>query len=53
MQPLLPTATWQAEVRKMIDVHGAPIPEDAARRITTYLQMNYGCRGSGAGCRPD
>lgn len=41
MQPPLPPETWQATVRKMIDVHGAPIPEDAARRITVYLQAHY------------
>lgn len=42
MQPPLPPETWQATVRKMIDVHGAPIPEDAARQITVYLQAHYG-----------
>ncbi len=41
MQPPLPAATWQAEVRKMIDVHGAPIPEDVAQRITAYLQTHF------------
>lgn len=38
MQPPLPAGTWRATVRKMIDVHGAPIPEDVAQRITKYLQ---------------
>ena len=42
MQPPLPPETWRATVRKMIDVHGAPIPEDAARQITVYLQAHYG-----------
>lgn len=42
MQPPLPPETWQATVRKMIDVHGAPIPEDVAARITGYLQTHYG-----------
>lgn len=38
MQPPLPPETWRATVRKMIDVHGATIPEDVAERITKYLQ---------------
>lgn len=41
MQPSLSRETWQAIVRKMIDVHGAPIPEDVAAQITRYLQMHY------------
>jgi hypothetical protein len=44
MQPPLPPATWAATVRKMIDVHGAAIPEDVAVRITGYLQTQYGVR---------
>ncbi|MBI2404537.1 MAG: sulfide dehydrogenase [Gemmatimonadetes bacterium] len=44
MQPPLPPEVWQAMVRKMIDVHGAPIPDDAARQITVYLQAHYGTR---------
>jgi hypothetical protein len=44
MQPPLPPATWAATVRKMIDVHGAAIPEDVAGRITGYLQARYGVR---------
>ena len=42
MQPPLPPETWQATVRKMIDVHGAQIPDDVAQRITGYLQAHYG-----------
>ena len=41
MQPPLPTATWKAEVLKMINVYGAPIPEDIASQIVEYLQSNY------------
>lgn len=41
MQPPLPAETWQATVRKMVDVHGAPIPDDAAQRITRYLQERF------------
>ena len=41
MQPPLPAATWETEVYKMINTYGAPIPEDAAKLITTYLQSHY------------
>jgi hypothetical protein len=41
MQPPLPGATWEAEVRKMMKVYGAPIPEAAAKKITVYLQGHY------------
>lgn len=41
MQPPLPTATWKADVLKMINVYGAPIPEDIASQIVAYLQSNY------------
>ncbi len=32
---------WGEEVRKMIDSYGAPIEDDAARRITAYLRRHY------------
>jgi hypothetical protein len=35
-------AGWEAEVRKMIKVMGAPIPEDEVARIVNYLAANYG-----------
>jgi mono/diheme cytochrome c family protein len=38
MQPALSPEAWQATVRKMIEVHGAAIPEEAAGRIVRYLQ---------------
>lgn len=41
MQPPLPGPTWEAEVNKMMKVYGAPIPEVAAKKITTYLQGHY------------
>lgn len=41
MQPPLPPETWRATVRKMIDVHGAAIPEDVANRIARYLQDHF------------
>ena len=44
MQPPLPPAQWEATVKKMIDVHGAEIPQPIAWRIIAYLQANYGGR---------
>ena len=41
MQPPLPRAAWEATVKKMIGVFGAPIPEDAAAAITSYLATHY------------
>ena len=38
----LKKAGWEAEVRKMIKVMGAPIPEDEVARIVSYLAANYG-----------
>jgi cytochrome c5 len=35
-------ATWEAEVRKMIKVMGAPIPETEVAEIVDYLVKNYG-----------
>lgn len=41
MQPPLPSATWDAEVNKMIKVYGASIPDDATQKIIHYLQAHY------------
>ena len=41
MQPPLPAATWDAEVRKMIKTYGAPIGDADAQKITQYLQAHY------------
>jgi len=41
MQPPLPAQTWEAEVKKMVNVMGQPIPEDAQAQIITYLQTHY------------
>jgi hypothetical protein len=38
----LKRAGWEAEVRKMIKVMGAPIPETDVPRIVDYLTRNYG-----------
>ena len=41
MQPPLPADTWAAEVAKMQKTYGAVIPEEAAKKIVSYLQANY------------
>jgi len=35
-------AAWEAEVRKMIKVMGAPIPESEVADLVDYLVRNYG-----------
>ena len=40
--PYLSTATWDAEVTKMIKAYGAPIDEADAKTIADYLKKNYG-----------
>jgi sulfite dehydrogenase (cytochrome) subunit B len=39
--PAFDRAGWQKSVRKMIDIFGAPISEDDAKRIVEYLGNNY------------
>jgi mono/diheme cytochrome c family protein len=41
MQPLLPAASWGAEVKKMNETFGAKIPEESSQKITLYLQAHY------------
>ena len=41
MQPPLPAETWEAEVKKMVETHGASLPEDAQREIIAYLKSNF------------
>jgi len=38
----LDQAGWSAEVNKMINVFGAPIPKEDVAAIVTYLTQNYG-----------
>jgi sulfite dehydrogenase (cytochrome) subunit B len=38
----LTPAQWDAEVKKMINVMGAPISEADAKTILEYLKTNYG-----------
>ena len=40
-------AGWEAEVRKMIKVMGAPVSEEEAARIIDYLTRNYGSEPAG------
>jgi hypothetical protein len=37
MQPRFPKTVWQSEVKKMVDVYGAPIPEADQALIADYL----------------
>ncbi|MDP9091206.1 MAG: cytochrome c [Pseudomonadota bacterium] len=40
--PFLNRAAWETEVRKMVKVMGAPIPEDDVAPIVEYLSQHYG-----------
>jgi sulfite dehydrogenase (cytochrome) subunit B len=42
IQPHLTTAQWTAEVKKMKNVYGAPIPDDQVSTLVTYLVDEYG-----------
>jgi mono/diheme cytochrome c family protein len=37
MQPMMPEAKWEENVKKMIKTYGAPIREDEAPRLAAYL----------------
>jgi hypothetical protein len=41
MQPPLPADTWAGEVTKMQKTYGAVIPDEAMKKIVSYLQANY------------
>jgi hypothetical protein len=40
--PFMSRQTWTAEVNKMINAFGAPIPQNDANAIIDYLTANYG-----------
>ncbi len=40
--PFLDKQGWTAEVNKMINAYGAPIPQADAARAAAYLAANYG-----------
>jgi len=42
MQPPLSAKIWDSEVHKMIKVFGAPIAEEDAKIISSYLAAQYG-----------
>ena len=44
MQPKLTKSQWTATVNKMIKVFGAPINEEDAKLIVTYLVAQYGAQ---------
>jgi mono/diheme cytochrome c family protein len=41
MQPPLPAKTWQAVVRKMIEVYGMQAPKPDVPQMVRYLQSHY------------
>jgi hypothetical protein len=51
-QPVLPRATWQAEVLKMQKVYGAPIPATDVDPLVDYLVKTYGAERSAASAPP-
>ncbi|MBM4250576.1 MAG: cytochrome c [Deltaproteobacteria bacterium] len=40
--PGMPRAFWTAEVKKMKEVFGAPVPDDQVKGIVDYLVNTYG-----------
>jgi len=48
-QPKMDAAHWQAEVKKMVSVYGAPISEEDAKAISDYLSTAYGTTASKPG----
>ena len=52
MQPRFSKAVWQSEVKKMVDVYGAPIPEADQALIVEYLVAIKGVEAPAAGAVP-
>jgi cytochrome c5 len=42
--PFMNKQTWTAEVAKMINAYGAPIPQNDSATIVDYLAANYGAQ---------
>jgi hypothetical protein len=42
MQPRLPRAFWEANIKKMREKYGAPIPSDQVEPLLKYLVGSYG-----------
>jgi cytochrome c5 len=45
-QPPESAQAWQAEVAKMVNVYGAPIPKTGVKAISEYLAFAYGAKSS-------
>ena len=43
--PFLDRKGWEGEVTKMINVYGAPIPQENVPGLVDYLTKNYGVGG--------
>jgi hypothetical protein len=43
--PFLTAGEWKAEVTKMRAAYGAPIDDETATKIETYLGSQYGVAG--------
>jgi cytochrome c5 len=52
MQPRFSKAVWQAEVKKMVDVYGAPIAEADQALIVEYLVAVKGVEAPAAATAP-
>lgn len=42
--PFLTRTAWEGEVRKMMKIMGAPVPEGEVASIVDYLSRNYGVK---------
>ncbi len=42
--PFLSRTAWEGEVRKMMKIMGAPVPETEVASIVDYLAQNYGVK---------
>ena len=52
-QPPMPLGFWEAEVKKMVAVYGAPIAPDQAQLIIQYLNQAYPAPAAPPRSRPD
>src|SRR4051812_14871629 len=46
-QPRMPKTFWKAEVQKMQQKYGAPIPDSQVEEVVDYLTKNYGASTNG------
>ncbi len=51
-QPKLSQAVWQAEITKMVQKYGAPIPTNNVPALLEYLVKNYGVAPTPAPAAP-